>query len=246
MRDDLAGGSGPPTTTVPVVVGLSPSQVFLWLALVTLALTLGDAATIPASVAAAQGDTPPGYLPRLFMLDDERSIGTWFSSMLLALNMGLLVLNGRAARAAGTGLWPYWLALALVFAFLSMDEIITFHEKLGTALHRRFDTDGILRFAWVLPGGLFAASVGLGSIRFLRRLPRRTAALFLIAGATYVGGALLVEMIEAVVASGDGRGVVFYLLVLVEEPMEMLGQTIFASALVDHLAQGRTRMVFAP
>lgn len=245
MRDDLAGLSGRPTTSVPVVVDLHPRQVFLWLLLVTLGLAVADALTIPTSVAAGQGGPPPGYFPRLFMLDDERSIGTWFSSMLLALNMGLLALNGRAAKVAGTGLSRYWLGFALIFALLSMDEIITFHEKLGLWLHAKFQTDGLLRFAWVVPGGLFAAAVGLGSIRFLRRLPRRTAALFLIAGATYVGGALLVEMIEAVVASGDGRGVGFYLLVLIEEPMEMLGQAIFAYALLDHLAQGRTRVIVA-
>jgi hypothetical protein len=36
-----------------------------------------------------------------------------------------------------------------------------------------------------------------------------------------------------------GMGAVYYLEVLVEETMEMLGQSLFAFALLDHLAQSR-------
>ncbi|WP_413870919.1 hypothetical protein [Albidovulum sp.] len=219
-------------------VVIVPRDMFTALAAIIAVLALLHLAAMPVYVYGMKGaDGIHVRAARYFMLQNERSVPTWFSVVLIAMNMGLLVLNGVANRQLqGATSTLSWLSLAAVFAFLSLDEQVTIHEAIGDRIGTAYDVGGFLSFPWIVAGAAFTLIVGLSYIGFLRRLPRRTAGLFLLSGGIFVGGALVVEMIEGRTIATFGFGAAYYLLVLIEETMEMLGQALFAFALLDHLA----------
>src|SRR5690606_18744589 len=95
---------------------------------------------------------------------------------------------------------------------------------------------GLLHWAWVIPGGLFVAAVGMIYLRFVIALPRATRTLFLVSAGLYVGGALVVEMLGALWFSEFGRRNLGYVLFwTIEETGEMLGVTAFIYALMTYL-----------
>ena len=219
-------------------VDIAPRDVFRALAAIIVVLALLHLLSMPVYVHGMKGaDGLHVRAARYFMLQNERSVPTWFSVVLIAMNMVLLVLNGVANhQLRGATSTLSWLSLAAIFAFLSLDEQVTIHEAIGDRIGTAYEVGGFLSFPWIIAGSVFTAIVGFGYLGYLRRLPRRTARLFLLSGGIFVGGALVVEMIEGRTIATFGFGAAYYLLVLIEETMEMLGQALFAFALLDHLA----------
>jgi hypothetical protein len=124
--------------------------------------------------------------------------------------------------------------LAGLFFYLSLDEAIEIHEHLGGF----FGTGGVLYFDWVIPAGAAVLVLGAVYLPFLRRLPARTRARFLLAGALYVGGALLVELPLGwwTERAGDDNPV-YAAIDLVEETLELAGASVFVLALRQHLSR---------
>ena len=90
----------------------------------------------------------------------------------------------------------------------------------------------------MLAGTLFAAVVGLSSLRFLRHLPTRTALLFVASGAAYVGGALGVESLGGWYSGAHGAdNPIFVTILTVEEVLEMVGAGVFLHALLAYLGE---------
>ncbi|MGL4279773.1 MAG: hypothetical protein ACRCS0_05360 [Albidovulum sp.] len=182
---------------------------------------------------------------RYFMLQYEKAFSTWFSVLLIASNIFLLALNAMAARQWQKGSALPWLMLAAVCAFLSMDEMLELHERFGSAIAVRLGFGGVMSYPWVVVGLLFAASVGLSFLGFLRRLPRRATRLIVLAGILYVAGAVGMEVIEGITLTFKGRDTLYYLEVLVEECLEMFAMSLFGYALLDHLAQQRASILLS-
>lgn len=242
--DDAIVRAMPPPKPAEVRVSVAPGAVLRVLAAIALLFGTLHLAGMPVYVEGMKAaDGIHVRVARALMLHTESAIPTWFAVVLLAFNILLLVLIATAVRQARTGSPFPWLALAAVIAFLSMDEMLGLHERAGALLGRHFIARGALTFPWVVAGAIFAAAVALAFSGFLLRLPRRTARLFLISGGIYVGGALGIEVIEGATVAAIGFGGLYYLEVLVEEVMEMLGQAIFAFALLDHLGRSRTTFV---
>lgn len=126
----------------------------------------------------------------------------------------------------------------MVVAYLSLDEATTIHEQAEGLSDVLEDLGGVLFFGWVLVGGLFVLVVGAAYLPLLRALPKRTRALFLAAGALYVGDALGLELVAGLVADrmADGYWSSWQRVVLthVEELAEMVGVVIFIHALLDY------------
>jgi hypothetical protein len=186
----------------------------------------------------------PEGLVRLFSLDSESNIPTWFSSSMLlvcALLLGLIAAVKKGANAREVRAWG---SLALIFLGLSLDETATLHELTIRRLRSALNAEGILYFTWVVPGAAFVLTVVVVYFRFFLQFPPATRLRFLIAGATFVGGALGMEMAGApyYVASQGASGL-YMALYTIEEVCEMLGLILFIRALLlymdTHLEAGR-------
>jgi len=173
-----------------------------------------------------------GIYPR-FNVGAEQTVPTWFGSMLLFSCACLLAVIGVAARAGRRRYAAHWLGLAAVFVFLSADEITSFHEMLTDPVRGALQLGGVFYFAWVIPVGIATALLGLFYARFLLHLPRITAAMFVIAGGIYIGGAIGMEMVGSWIIETQYRwsyAVAFH----AEEFLEMAGLVVFLYAMLDY------------
>lgn len=170
----------------------------------------------------------------LFSLSYEGNLPTWYSSALLLV---CAVTLGFIAPGAPPGEARYWSLLAAVFGYLSIDEAVGLHEQLNDVVH----LSGPLYFGWIVPAGLAVLLLGLAYLRFLRDLPPETRRRFVLAGALYVGGALLMEIPLGLWTEAHGDGDLGYALIdFAEESLEMIGASLFLVALLRHAARGGT------
>ncbi|HUS67981.1 MAG TPA: hypothetical protein VMZ28_25785 [Kofleriaceae bacterium] len=181
---------------------------------------------------------PPGVseeVVELVSLSYEGNLPTWLSSSLLLACAVALVAIARAPGAQGA-YRRHWALLGVLFGYLSIDESVELHERLNLLV----DLDGPLYFGWIVPAAAVVAALGLVYLRFLLALPARLRRRFVVAGAIYVGGALLMEVPLGlwVEAHGDG-GLGYALIDFAEELLEMIGASLFLFALLDHHAEVR-------
>lgn len=170
---------------------------------------------------------------------DEVSLGTWFETLLFVLAAVVLLLGARGAveRDEPT---RGWTLLAVVMVGLSIDEAVSVHERLGSALRDLLDTGGVLYYVWVVPALAFVAVVALVEVPWLRALPSRTRSLVLLAGVVFVAGAAGFELLAG--AGDEARGTATLVSVSLsagEELAEMAGLTILVVALLAHLVGER-------
>jgi hypothetical protein len=94
---------------------------------------------------------------------------------------------------------------------------------------------------WLLAGIPFAVVIFLWFWRFLLHLPFATRALFLLAGALYIAGAIGLEALGGrYLLQHEGNHTLTYeMMVGVEEGLEMLGVIVFLYALMMYMAKHR-------
>ncbi len=178
-------------------------------------------------------------LVRQFALDDEWNVPSAYQALSLGICALLLFEIARRSHQLRRGSLAHWIILGAIFVLLACDEAFRIHERLGKY---REDLPGgmghVFKTGWVIFGLAFVAVVGLSYIRFLFRLPRRYAILFVIAGAIYVGGAVGMEIAASPLVESRGRDNYTYVLMsTLEEVMEMAGICIFLYALTSYLHQ---------
>jgi hypothetical protein len=175
----------------------------------------------------------------LFNLNSDTSIPSWYSSVTLLLCAVLLTLIFISKRKNAEPFASHWAALSVIFVYLSMDEGARIHEVIGDTLALKVTgvTSGFIHFTWVLFGIALVLIVGISYLRFLAHLPRKMAALFILAGSVYVGGALVMEMINGRYAELHGsQNLTYQMMSVVEESLEMSGVLIFIYALLSYMA----------
>jgi hypothetical protein len=197
----------------------------------------------------------------VFDVEQEDSLTTWFSSFNLMLSACFLFAIFAASRAKLEGGNRYWLFLGLIFLALSIDEVAGFHERsarltqlmvlvfTGEVASEAFQGSYRVLFEnWILPGVIISIVIFLFFLPFLRRLPKRTAVLFLFAGGVYVGGALGFEAVgdwmnyKDIAQYGD---LLFNIRQLFEEGGEMFGIAIFNCTLFNELTkENRTLTIY--
>ncbi len=168
----------------------------------------------------------PWLLLQLFDLDEENNLPTWFSSFLLLLTAAFLWLCAAQERAEASGGSGHWTALAVGFLLLSIDEVAGVHETINS----------VIQVTWAIPGGILALGIGFAFVPFLLRLPRRTALLFVLAGALYLAGGAGMEVYGNELVRQRLRDTLQYKLAsLVEEGLEIGGVLLFLHALLGYL-----------
>lgn len=198
---------------------------------------LGD--LLIAQVGTESG-SPLQTLAGRFVVDSELNLPTWYSSVALLACGVLLGAIAAAQRQTTFGHWKQWAVLSVIFVLMSLDEMASLHEMPSGPIRRALEMDGILRFGWVVLALPVVLLLGCAYARFLWRLPARTRTLFLVAAATYVGGALGMEVVGGFLAEQYGMRDARYLTAATcEELLEMVGVAVFLLALLDYAGRRR-------
>jgi hypothetical protein len=210
----------------------------VWRLLFTGAAVIGALAVVREFVLNIIGEDTALKDLRHLNLDSEMNFGAWYSSSMMMAASGLLFLSAHHAYGQALRQARYWLVLAAAFAYLSLDEATGIHEVFIEPLRGALGLSGIFYWAWVLPALVLVSGFGLAMVPFLLALPRRSALLFTLSGALFVGGALGFEMLSGLVITAQGEEApLVALLAICEETLEMLGLALFTGALCDHLAR---------
>lgn len=215
---------------------VSPRRLLVVLPLVVASLTV---VSLVLSLVDVRTSAPPfdGFnrLLLTFDTDLEANVPAWFSTALLLSSALLLWGTAKEAAARGDRWTRHWGVLALALAYISLDELSQLHELAIPQVDALLGTRGVLTFGWVIIAAPLVLVFAALYVGFLRALPRRTAVLFLLAGAVYVGGALGVELVGGWIYDEMGPETVAYVLATsVEELGEMLGASLFLFAVADH------------
>ena len=172
----------------------------------------------------------------MFSFDDERNVPTLYSGILILLCAVMLWKVSGVKDELQSGLSFYWKALCAVTIFLFLDEMFSIHE---IANHKKFkgfwpEGNGFFHFAWVVPYFFLGTAVLLFFIRFLMKLPYVTRIQFITAGIIYAGGALGMELLGGKYKHSYGLNLNYFLIITIEELLEMLGMVKFFSAILDY------------
>jgi hypothetical protein len=173
----------------------------------------------------------------LLSLSYEGNVPSWYASVLPLICAGLLawIAAGRADQDRGHWRGPR--------PRVPRTSRSTRPSSLHELLSALFDTEGVLRFGWVIPAGVLVLVLGLVYVGFLRRLARPTARRFVLAGALYVTGAVVFELPLGWWTDQYGDDSLGYALIdWCEETLEFIGLTVFAAALLAHLPDGALRL----
>lgn len=184
-----------------------------------------------------------GLIP-LFDFDIENNIPTLYSSLSLLFASVLLWFIAKFRKSSEK---PFilWFGLAIIFTCLSIDEAVCLHELLTEPLRNSLQLDGIFYYAWVIPYGIGVILIALVYFRFLLSLPNKIRQLFITAAATFVTGAMGMELLGGLFASKHGdQQLPYKLITTAEELLEMLGTAIFIYALLTYLVIERMSFSF--
>ncbi len=221
-------------SSAPVTV-LTPRRAiaFNWIAL-AIVLCLGYALELTAAL---RGTWSYKLGLDVFRLDSEGNVPSLYSAGMM---VAIAVLMFRtSSRERGLRLWTaaLWNVLGCIFIYLAFDELLALHEHFIDA---RFlpKFDSLFHFRWVVLGiGLIVIVFGV-FLPFLLKLPRITAARLFIAGAVYVLGALVMEMVGGYVFETYGPETAIYSIsTIIEETIEDIGLMLALRTMLLHLGE---------
>lgn len=175
------------------------------------------------------------HIFQLTNFDDETSLSTFFSSLILIISSGLLYVISRFKKQNKKNL-P-WIILSAIFLFLSIDESISIHEKLIVVFREYLNVSGLLYFAWVIPYGILLIIFIILYIPFLIKLEKNTRNLFILSGIVFVSGAIGIELFEGQRYELNGEDFGFAIYYTIEESLEMLGISIFIYSLLKFISK---------
>ncbi len=167
-------------------------------------------------------------------LDDEISVPTWYSQILLfTIGIGAFLAAYLQNRQASRRLWVIIGCLGLL---LSIDEAASLHELVLQSLHNMYFLDTfptVSRNAWWLITPLIVLPAGLLIWQAIKLLPKRTALFFILGGVLAVIGGTIVDAVAVIVPTTTFlyQGI----LVGFEEGLELLGSTIVLFAIADYI-----------
>lgn len=184
-----------------------------------------------------------GELLKLINLGSDTGVPAWYSSLALLLCSALLAVIAFAKRRHGDRHALRWASLALIFLYLSADEMLRLHERASDKVvqpvfkYLGMEASGLLNYPWIALYAPLVLVFALAYFGFWLALPAKTRILFLIAAALFVGGGIGVEAFNALYDSLYGRGdLVAAMMTHLEELFEMLGVVVFIYALMFYAA----------
>lgn len=219
-----------------VVINISNGKLLRLLTFITLSLLLTH---LLLQFLNYQTNLPlPDTLVGRLDVDNEISIPTWWSQLLLFIPAALGVFAYKAARYhkhPGAG---WWLAFSALFVFLSMDEGAMLHEAFITKF-REWTTDGtatgLANHLWLIPVVVVFCLLLIPFIKFVRTLPKRAAALLAAGVGTFALGAIVYETFGLIMFSDASPFLYHGVNVAIEEALEMSGACITIYGVLEYL-----------
>ncbi len=175
---------------------------------------------------------------QLFNLDGEKNIPSFYSTAALLFCSILLATIALIKKINQDRYFFHWGALATIFLFLSADEWLSLHEKMGKLLGSKINASGIFHYAWVIPGAILVFIVALAYLKFLTHLPRKTRRLFLTAASLFVSGAIGMELAAGYYVTNhtSWSRMIWMALTTAEEALEFAGVILFIYALLSYMS----------
>jgi len=176
-------------------------------------------------------------------LDIEKNIPSFYSGFALFFSSLLFFCLSSLDKKQGKKC-RYWLGLAAVFLFLSLDETFVLHERLGNYTEEYIRSTGILEaggllyFPWIIPYSILMTILGLLYFRFIFRLPRKTTVLLILSAIIFLTGAAGFDMLGGREAELHGYySITYTVLYTIEEFLEMSGVVLLIYTLLDYIEQ---------
>ena len=225
-----------PEPAMPLtLITLIPSRIARLLGVVALVLVL--AGILSHLIVYFTGHNYVFGMLRLFNLNEEQNIPTFFSTVLLLFATLLLAVIAAIRKNQSAADLFYWSVLALGFLYLAADEAASIHELANSPVRNLFNYShpGVFYAAWVIPAAVLITLAGLFFRGFLRRLPSKTRMSFISAAAIYIVGAVGIELLEGRYGEWHTGNPHFNALVVLEEMLEMAGVIVFIWALLVYM-----------
>jgi hypothetical protein len=212
-----------------------PKKIFLILSFTILVLLLANIAGIVLWFYFDRNTVIQFFTP-LVDFNTENNIPTLYSSLTLMCSSLLLFFITSLHKKKGNP-YLYWLILAILFLFLSIDETASIHEMLIEPVTKLLHVSGFFFYAWVIPYGVALVLLSAFYMKFLFSLPKKIMYLFLVSGATFVTGSIGFELLGGRHHHlyGD-RDIKYSFLYTCEESLEMLGIAIFIYTLLLYIS----------
>jgi hypothetical protein len=180
-----------------------------------------------------------------FDLNSESSAPAWYSTSLWLLAAFLAL--GAGAQCIERWYRNRWRSLAVVFAFMSLDESAGIHERIGSVMVYWIKLTGFFYYVWVIYGFFIVIALTVIYARFILSLPRKVFLTFVLAAAVFLSGALGMEMTGAAVESGQidfPFGLDWRKAIALEELAEMIGVIILIFGLLLFLKESDSNSGF--
>lgn len=166
-------------------------------------------------------------LERYFNFATEANVPTYYNTILIFMVAQTFYLLGKVYNPEHKLVKNYFYMIAIIFVFLSIDELAGIHEwfSYGLPEHLGIGGQGIFRFAWIIPYGLAVVIFGIFSIKFIRALEKTIVVKYVGAGFLYLMGVFVMEALGGwFVDRNDGVETLEYYLFFTtpEETFEML------------------------
>lgn len=174
----------------------------------------------------------------LFNIRTEGNIPAYYSSIAILFASFLLGFISLFRKINGLS-YTLWLVLSIIFFYLSIDESVQLHERVGYLIDGNFSLTGYLSWGWVIPYGLlFIIFSVVYYFKFLPQLPKKIFWLFIISGLIYVIGAIGVEMLGAKNYNSDNFSEILNAIYYsIEELLEMIGIALFIYSLLLYIKE---------
>lgn len=166
-------------------------------------------------------------------ITQERNLPTYLSSMgLLALAWAAWLLS----RLESGGTRSPWAWLSAVFAFLSWDEIATFHERLeGLIRHSLGPLPGPLTRSWILVAPLLVILAYRAGKRVSDQFSEENRWRFLFGGFLFVLGTVGLKPLSGWLAAGQNYPVAFFFLAIFEDSLKFAGCALLLHSVFTRL-----------
>ncbi|MBD2344859.1 hypothetical protein H6G18_11965 [Anabaena subtropica FACHB-260] len=212
---------------------ISPNQITRLLVFITLGIGL---ASLSGQFYAyfVNGEQFSGVV-RMFDLDEERNIPTLFTGFILIFCSILLELVALAKQKERNRYVPYWHGLAIIFMYLSFDELLEIHEKVNGILNQTAQSAPGQN--WDILNISLALVFALIYFKFLLHLPKKIKTLFVLAFAFFVIGGVVIEFLGVYYFPNIYNQKLFIAEVIttIEECLEIIGLTIFIHGILLYI-----------